>query len=562
MDKTRAFGIFEGGGAKGLAHPGAYKAAERRFEFVGVAGTSAGAIMAALVAAGYGADQVYEPHDPNSLFQMNLLELFDKQEWKNLERLRTQIDRKSERNKRIKDLVWAVIESSWTPWLNLLAGAMGTVALIFFGFNWWLVGDAIALAICFAILSRYRTILKLTYRFLQYEYSGHTLLLSNFGAFRILATKRGVLDTATFRNWLNEKLRAKINERFPDSTIEGDVLFKHIPIALKIIAAEHDQKVIRVFSNENDPDLPVADAVCGSISIPFVFIPKKIYGVEFVDGGMMSNFPAWVFDEELKNEARLTPVIGFRLVGGASPAKDEEEIFLHYTQNVLHCALFGDNGLQTRKVGNLKEILLPVKIGTLAFDADPITKSESYLSAYKAAEAFLSDSGNAAPASSVKKILKLAKGVLEKKACLPGVHLRLCVMMPVSSTSLGVVYTLDMDSDEDTDDQLVLGFDQGAAGECWRSKRPIDCNLLEASLCFASRWNLNKRQQKLIRSDLKSLLCIPIRKLQSDSLIGVLCIDSNVDINSQLRSLIGENDHDLYTITDMLANRLVTWGLS
>ncbi len=42
-----SFGIFEGGGAKGLAHIGALKAAEvRRLKFLGVAGTSAGSIVA------------------------------------------------------------------------------------------------------------------------------------------------------------------------------------------------------------------------------------------------------------------------------------------------------------------------------------------------------------------------------------------------------------------------------------------------------------------------------------------------------------------------------------
>jgi len=46
--------IFEGGGAKGIAHVGAYAAAdEMRFEFVGVAGASAGAIVASLIAVGF-----------------------------------------------------------------------------------------------------------------------------------------------------------------------------------------------------------------------------------------------------------------------------------------------------------------------------------------------------------------------------------------------------------------------------------------------------------------------------------------------------------------------------
>jgi len=45
------FAIFEGGGAKGIAHVGAYAAAdELEFEFVGVAGASAGVEIAFYVA--------------------------------------------------------------------------------------------------------------------------------------------------------------------------------------------------------------------------------------------------------------------------------------------------------------------------------------------------------------------------------------------------------------------------------------------------------------------------------------------------------------------------------
>jgi predicted acylesterase/phospholipase RssA len=55
----QALGIFEGGGAKGLAHVGALKSIEGRVDFVGVAGSSAGAIVAALVAVGYTADELY-----------------------------------------------------------------------------------------------------------------------------------------------------------------------------------------------------------------------------------------------------------------------------------------------------------------------------------------------------------------------------------------------------------------------------------------------------------------------------------------------------------------------
>src|SRR5579884_2507268 len=57
-ERHRADGVFEGGGVKGIAFAGALAAAERDAgvrEWVNVAGTSAGSIVSALLAAGYDA---------------------------------------------------------------------------------------------------------------------------------------------------------------------------------------------------------------------------------------------------------------------------------------------------------------------------------------------------------------------------------------------------------------------------------------------------------------------------------------------------------------------------
>ena len=52
--------VFEGGGVKGIGLVGAYSVLEERdYQPVNMAGSSAGAIVAALVAAGYSADELY-----------------------------------------------------------------------------------------------------------------------------------------------------------------------------------------------------------------------------------------------------------------------------------------------------------------------------------------------------------------------------------------------------------------------------------------------------------------------------------------------------------------------
>jgi NTE family protein len=70
-----------------------------------------------------------------------------------------------------------------------------------------------------------------------------------------------------------------------------------------------------------DPDsFKVADAARMSMSIPYFFQPIELVRIDtgntatIVDGGMLSNFPVWLFDVEDRDPKR--PTFGFRLVGG------------------------------------------------------------------------------------------------------------------------------------------------------------------------------------------------------------------------------------------------------
>ena len=66
-------GVFSGGGIKGFALIGAYEEVEKKgFPVCKVAGTSAGSIVAALVAAGYTSKEIYQLID-----ELNLRSLLD-----------------------------------------------------------------------------------------------------------------------------------------------------------------------------------------------------------------------------------------------------------------------------------------------------------------------------------------------------------------------------------------------------------------------------------------------------------------------------------------------------
>ena len=91
-----ALGVFEGGGAKGLAHVGALKAAEKRnIVFSGVAGASAAAIVAAMISAGYKADDLFNPKSTQRIkvFDKDYLSLLDEDLWRKTKPLLDEIKR-------------------------------------------------------------------------------------------------------------------------------------------------------------------------------------------------------------------------------------------------------------------------------------------------------------------------------------------------------------------------------------------------------------------------------------------------------------------------------------
>ena len=168
-----AYGVFEGGGVKGIALVGALKAAEELgFTFRAVAGTSAGAIVASLVAAGYTADEL----------RLILME------------------------KDFKDFMDPVASgfTGWIPWANL-ASAWNAMGL----------------------------------------YKGDH-----------------------FHNWMREKLSLKIFDNKRKSPVFNDFLGE-IGAQLEVVAIELISQEIRTFERYRNANLPVADVVRLSLSIPF-----------------------------------------------------------------------------------------------------------------------------------------------------------------------------------------------------------------------------------------------------------------------------------------------------
>lgn len=123
--------------------------------------------------------------------------------------------------------------------------------------------------------------------------------------------KLGLYKGNELEKWIKEKLEVKGLRTFSDLP----------PQALRVIASDISNGQIIVLPDDikkygiSPGSFSIAKAIRMSCSIPYFFEPVKIRSNEgvnvLVDGGVLSNFPIWLFDNE--NMRKVRPVIGIKL---------------------------------------------------------------------------------------------------------------------------------------------------------------------------------------------------------------------------------------------------------
>jgi NTE family protein len=226
--------VFQGGGVKGIGLVGAYSVLEERgYQSVNMAGASAGAIVAALVAVGYSAEEL------RGIMMEIPFNKFTDEAW--------------------EDRIW--------------------------------------------LLARPLSLLK----------------------------DKGVYEGKMFHDWIKNLLSEKLGKeevtfgdlRRDDLPEDTAPVFRH---RLQVIVSDVTERRMVVLPRDAkelgwvSPDyVPVALAVRMSMSIPLFFEPVSFTnpetGVEhiIVDGGMLSNFPLWLFDAPQGQEAKR-PTFGLKLI--------------------------------------------------------------------------------------------------------------------------------------------------------------------------------------------------------------------------------------------------------
>jgi predicted acylesterase/phospholipase RssA len=245
MAKTLCDGVFEGGGAKGAAFVGALEALEKHdLWFQRVAGTSAGSIVAALIAAGYPAAS----GDGETIKDLLFTTPFEKfKDAPGQEAFPEEVRKQSHLYKLFREIDLPGVPTKVEEWID---------RQLFQGLN-----------------------------------------RSQFFRFIFNFIERGGLYAGEyFRQWINDKLTARLQGKGTiDEYPTFAQMFQITGISLSVVASDTTSQQFLVFNEQRTPTVKVADAVRMSMSIPFFFSSVSYQGSEVVDGGLLSNFPMFLF---------------------------------------------------------------------------------------------------------------------------------------------------------------------------------------------------------------------------------------------------------------------------
>lgn len=239
--------------------------------------------------------------------------------------------------------------------------------------------------------------------------------------------EKGIYEGERFKQWMSEMLARKVQDtagngmETPRSVTFGDLpasestnpRFEH---RVQVVVSDLTTRDLLVLPQQAQKlgveasNLEVAAAVRMSTSIPIFFepvwFPEQTRRNErhlLVDGGVLSNFPVWVFDVPRGEQPRW-PTFGLRLFESsrqplaqelaASQEVSAEKSFtiVDYLKSLVATMMAAHDRLALERADNVRTVDIPtLGVGATQFDLSHEQKKALYQAGREAARKFLED---------------------------------------------------------------------------------------------------------------------------------------------------------------------------
>jgi NTE family protein len=271
------------------------------------------------------------------------------------------------------------------------------------GYRWNMLAGTSAGAIVAALVAAGYTAAELKPILEQLDYSkfedeGVVDRIPLFGPIASLFVEKGLYEGQFFEDWIRKLLAAKGVKNFGDLRAAPGSLYDH---RLQVLVSDITESRILVVPSGlshygiDADSFDVAHGVRMSMSIPFFFEPIKDHDHYFVDGGLLSNFPVWLFDRQpppgaATEPAPRWPTFGFKLVEPGDGQPNKINSVVDFTRALVTTMLESHDKQHVEEDDFLRTVAIPtVGVSTTEFTLAPEKRDRLYESGRQAATEFL-----------------------------------------------------------------------------------------------------------------------------------------------------------------------------
>jgi len=211
----------------------------------------------------------------------------------------------------------------------------------------------------------------------------------------LITQQLGQYSTQPFKEWLDGVLGDRLRTFQDIAWKEGralKVVVSDISLGEMLVLPDDLNRRVQGHRIQEELDrsleFEVAEAVRLSISIPFFFTPSQLGRSTIVDGGILSNFPLWIFDVTTTKTLPRWPTFGLRLSEEGQRQSIGNAIDLFSA--LLETSIKASDRYHLQRNGQGRVIHIDTEgVSATEFNLDNATKDRLYTQGYLATRRFL-----------------------------------------------------------------------------------------------------------------------------------------------------------------------------